>query len=160
MQSILKPSLILVALVSLVSIVIYATGFHKNFMAGQMVFLALAIAINVAVVVWSLGQSGDTNTYGQQVSKAAGIGVLSGALIVLTSWLLLSVVFPERSARSSGKRRSPIWTAPTCRRSRSMLRCRRSTTPRPMSQAVPGGVGAFFTSLVSGAVFAFFRRKK
>ena len=30
----------------------------------------------------------------------------------------------------------------------------------PMSQSIPGGVGAFFTSLVTGAVFAIWKRQR
>lgn len=159
MQSILKPSLILVALVTLVSIIIYATGFHKNFMAGQMVFLALAIAINVAVIVWSLGQSADTDSYGQQVAKAAGIGALSGVLIVATSWLLLAVLFPNvlPELREAAIAYMDSADMPQEQVDAQMQALDNTT---PMSQALPGGIGAFFTSLVTGAVFAIFRRKK
>ncbi len=159
MHATVKASLVLAGLVALLSIVVYVTGLHKNFMVGQAVFLAGAIAINVAVVVWALTKTAAENPYGRQVLSATVIGVVGGVAIVLVSWLLLAVVFPnvlEESRQAAIEFMEDSGTSEDeVQRQLEMLE---KTTP--MSQSIPGGIGTFATSLVTGAVFAIFRRKK
>jgi hypothetical protein len=159
MQTIVKPSLVLVALVTLVSAGIFLTGLHQNFMVGQMVFLALAIAINVAVVVWSLSKTAATHGYAQQLGNAAGIGLLAGILIVATSWLLMAVVFPNALAETRDAAIAYMDTAGMSEADVAKQMTALDATTA-LSQSLPGGMGTFVTSLVTGAVFAIFRRKK
>ncbi len=155
----LKASLVLVGLVALLSMMLYVTGLHKNFMAGQAVFLIGAVAINVAVIIWALGKTAAENPYGRQLLNATVIGVVGGGLIVLVSWLLASVVFPNalEETRQGAIEYMEANNFPEDK-FQSQLETLNKTTP--MSQAIPGGLGTFATSLVTGAVFAIFRRKK
>lgn len=154
-----KASLILAALVAVFSILVYVTGLHENFMVGQLVFLAVAIAVNVAVVYWALHQTAAVNTYGGQVLNAAVIGVFGGVLVLLVSWLLLSFAFPNVLAETRQAAIEYMQAAgvPEAEYNRQLEMLERAT---PMSQSIPGGVGTFFTGLVAGAVFAIFKRKK
>lgn len=159
MNVVVKASLILAGAVAVLSIVVYATGLHQSFLVSQIVFLVGAIALNAGVVIWALGKTASENGYGKQVANAAGIGVLGGVLIILVSWLLLSTVFPDVLAEM---RQGAITYMDSAGMSEEQvarqMEALDSTTP--WSQSVTGGVGTFFTSLVCGAVYAIFKRKK
>ncbi len=154
-----RASLILVALVSLLSIAIQVTGLNANFLASQFVFLVGAIALNVAIVIWALTRTATTAGYGGQVANAATIGLLGGVLIIVTSWILLSFVFPDAldQMRSGAIDFMDSQNMAPEEYQKQMEVLGAAT---PMSQSLPGGFGTFFTSLVTGAVFGFFKRRK
>lgn len=159
MNLIVKASLILAGLVTVLSVIVQVSGLNSNFMLSQMVFLVCAIAINVGVVVWALGKSAATNGYGGQVAHAAGIGVVAALAVTLISWFLLSVVFPDALAEMRAGAIAYIDSAglPAADYDRQMAALDNAT---PMSQSIPGGAGTFFTSLITGAVFGIFKRRK
>ena len=159
MRVTVKASLILVALVSLLSIAIQVTGLNANFLVGQSLFLVGAIVLNVAIVIWALSRTATTAGYGGQVAHATTIGLLAGVLIILTSWILLSVVFPDAidQMRTGAIAYMDSQNVAPEVYQKQMKALEAAT---PMSQSVPGGFGTFFTSLVTGAVFGFFKRRK
>lgn len=59
------------------------------------VFLAGAIAINVAVVYWALCLTAAENSYAGYFAERCRDWSDLRVLIVAVSWLLLSVVFPD-----------------------------------------------------------------
>lgn len=159
MNSVVKASLVLAALVALLSIIVQVSGLNANFMLSQMAFLVGAIAINVGVVIWALSQTAADRGYMGQLGQAAGIGLLGGALVTLTSWLFLAVVFPDaiaemRAGAVAYMESAGISGADYDRQMATLD----STTP--FSQSISGGVGTLCTSLVTGAVFAIFKRRK
>ncbi len=159
MRPIVKASVLLVATVSLISVFVYVTGLHRNFMLGQIVFLVCAIAVNVGIVIWALKQTSSTNGYLKQVGNSAAIGLLAGILIIAVSWLFLSVVFPDVLAESREGAITYMEQSgtPKAEVDRQMTMLDNAT---PMSQSIPGGFGTFFTSLLTGAVFAIWGRRK
>ncbi|RMH19389.1 MAG: DUF4199 domain-containing protein [Acidobacteria bacterium] len=154
-----KASLILAGLVALLSAVVYLSGLHKNFAAGQTVFLAGAIAINVAVVYAALAATAAETGYGGQVLNAAAIGLLGGALVVLVSWLMLAAVFPNAldEVRQGAIDFMEASGMPDEQKQQQLEQIRNAT---PWSQSLPGGIGTFATSLVAGLVIAAFKRRK
>ncbi len=155
----LKASLILAGLVALLSILIYLTGLHTSFVAGQAIFLVGAIAINAGVVFWALRQTAAENGYGRQLLSSAVIGVAGGVLIVLISWVLLSFVFPDvlDEARQAAVQYLRSSGAPEADVERQRATLEAAT---PMSQSIPGGLGTLFTSLITGAIVGVFQRKR
>ncbi len=159
MNTIVKASLILTGLVTVLNLIVQATGLHKDFMLGQTLFLVGAIALNVGVVYWALARDASTNAYGLQLLTALGIGLLAGLLIVVVSWFLLGVAFPSSldEMREGAIAYMQEAGTPEAEYQRQVEMLDKAT---PMSQSVPGGVGTLFTSLLSGAIIAAFKRKK
>ena len=159
MNIVVKASLILAGAVGLFSIVFYLAGLHESFLSGQLIFLVGAIGLNVGVILWALGTTAAENGYGMQLMNAAGIGLVGGFLVVLVSWLLLAVVFPGVLGEM---REAAIAFMDASEMSPDQVEAQMKAldSATPMSQSIPGGVGTFFTSLVSGAIFAIFKRKK
>jgi hypothetical protein len=159
MHPVVRASLVLAAAVAVVSILLYVTGLHRNFVVSQTGFLVIAIGLNVAIVIWALSATAATNTYLQQLRNAVGIGLLAGALIVAASWLLLSVVFPDvlaetREGAIAYMEQSDMPPDEVARQMEAID----STTA--ISQSMAGGIGTLFTSIATGAVFAIWRRRK
>ena len=159
MHPVVKASLILVAVVAFVSVVIYVTGIHENFLLNQILFLAVAIVANIVAVFWALSQTAETRGYGKQVFHATGIGLLAGALIIGVSWLLLAVVFPDVLTESTEGAIAFMESSGMAKEelARQMETLEKTT---PMSQSLAGGIGTFVTSLVVGLIVAVFKRKK
>jgi len=159
MKGIVRASLILAGFIAVLSIVVQVSGLNSNFMLSQMIFLVGAIVLNVGVVIWALRKTADANGYPGQVAQSAGIGVVGGLLITLVSWLLLSVVFPDAIAEMRAGAVAYLDSAglPPEDHAKQMEALDKAT---PMSQSIPGGVGTFVTSLVTGAVFGIFARRK
>jgi len=159
MSMAIKSGVILAVAVTIVSALFLATGLHQNPIVFGLGSLLLYIAINIAVVFWSLGRTAADNSYGQQLLHALVIGVVGGVLVLLGSWLLLGVVFPDslmeiREAtlgfmQSSGASQAQI-DAQTQRLEQMTV----------TSQAVQGAIGTLLTSLVVGALVSIFKRKK
>ena len=66
MNVVLKWSVILAALVAMVSLGLALTGLHTNPMAG-FGFVVLAIIMNLVVVFMALRETAGKNTYGKQL---------------------------------------------------------------------------------------------
>ena len=155
----LKASLILVALVTALSIVVQVSGLASDFILGQTIFLVGAIVINVGVVIWALAENARERTWLQQLTRSAVIGLVAGIGIVVVSWLLLAVVFPDALDELADAARAYLDGSdlPEEEVARQLAAIESAT---PLSQSLPGGIGAFFTSVVTGAVFGAFRRKR
>ena len=159
MERALKPALVLALSVSALSALILITGLHTNVMVQGVAFLGAVIGINVAVILWALRANAAHNGYGAQVGLSALIGLIAGVLIFAGSWLLLAVVFPDAIAETGEASLAALEQAGW---SDEQLDEQAEAFERvtPVSQAVPGLIGTFVTSLVVGAFAAVFMRKK
>jgi len=159
MSVVIKWSVILALLVTILSVVIAVTGLHRNPILGGLVSVVIAIIFNVAVIILALRETAAANGYGRQLANAALIGLVGGVLVFLSSWFLLSTVFPhyieetiagaEQWFRASGLPEDQIQD-----------QLKRMTAMTPVIQSFYGLLGTFFTSLIVGAITAAFARKK
>jgi hypothetical protein len=153
-----KASLVLVGLVGLLSVGTIAAGLHKAVPAGALFFIAAAIIINVVVVLLALRKTASENGYGAQLLNALVIGALGGAMIFGFSILNTTVIFPGSLEESREAQLAFIESADDPPELRD-ARIQRVNALTPVSQAIPGAIGAFVTSLIAGAITAAFQRK-
>lgn len=159
LRQILRSSAVLVVAVSVLTVAIHLTGLHRRFPLGQTLFIAGAISINLFVVYGALAARATEFRYRQQIFLALGIGVVAGALIVLSSWLLLTFVFPDaveqmRQAALETLRAADM-PAAEFERQKEVL-----DAATPLSQAIPGGLGTLTTSLIAGLGIGWFRSRR
>jgi hypothetical protein len=155
----IKWGVILGIAVGAMGFVFAGTGLHTNPATTSLVFVGLAIVINVVVVVVGLGATAGDSTWGRQVANAAVIGVVGAVLIFASSWLMTVVVFPDyysemfegyrQGFASSGMSQDQIAT--------EMGPIEAST---PVSSALSGATGAVFTSLLVGTLAGIRLRQK
>jgi hypothetical protein len=155
----IKWGLILGVVVGLLGFVFGGAGLHQNPMMA-LVFVALAIAINIAAVVLCLRQAAATTPWGRQLLNGLVVGVLGAVIIFACSWTMTAVVFPgyydqmldgyaayfERVGMAEDKI------------DQQMRAIEAGATP--VAAAQQGAIGTVITSLVVAAIAGIFLRKK
>ncbi len=158
MNVILKASVTLAALVAGLSVAIAITGLHGNPITGGLLFIGLSVLMNVVIVVWALQQTAAGNSYGGQLLNGVWIGLIAGSLIFLFSWSLLTVLFPDYLAEMKAGYvewvESRDLSAPEIERQMSAI-----DSMTPLSQAIPGFLGTFATSVLAAAMVGAIQRR-
>ena len=158
MNAVVKWSVILVALVTLMNLIFIGTGMHANPLVG-ILGIVLAIGFNIAVVIMLLRKTRADCGYGKQLLNSILLGLIAGVLIFATSFLVLSVLFPNSIPEMIDGNIAFLESAPIDDETRqAQIAAVQGTTA--MAQAVSGMMGTFFTSLLVGAILAIFLRKK
>ena len=155
-----KAGLILAVAVTLVSAALLATGTHeKSVMLYGLVSLVLYIGLNIAILIWALSKTAADSSYGKQLLNCLIIGVVGGVTIMLGSWLLLAVVFPDTMAQSRDAFLVMLEGA-NLTEAQMDAQIAKLDAATPMSQSLQGLYGTLGTSLIVGAIIAIFKRKK
>jgi L-cystine uptake protein TcyP (sodium:dicarboxylate symporter family) len=154
-----KWSVILAVLVTALTVVLKLSGLHANPIAGGVAAIGIAIVLNLVVVYMALRQTASESTYGKQVLSGVLIGLIGGALIFLSSWLLLAVVFPDylEELREGYVAWLESTGMPEGQLQQQIEQMDRAT---PLRQSVPGFIGTLATSIVAAAIIGIFLRKK
>jgi hypothetical protein len=157
MNGVIKASVALAVAVFVVS-VLFALGGLYNPLFG-IVFLVVAIVLTVGCIFWALNQTADENGYGKQFLNVVVFGLIAGVLVFAFSMLNLKVLFPdylaERSTAVIEWLEGMDMPAETLQAQIDKIE-----SATPTRESLNGGIGAFVTSLVVGAVVAIFKRKK
>lgn len=158
MSAVLKWSVILVALVTLMNLIFVGTGMHANPLVG-ILGIVLAVVFNLGVVIMLLRETRPDCGYGKQLLNSILLGLVAGVLIFATSFLVLSVLFPNSIPEMIDGTIAFLESAPLDDETRqTQITAVQETTA--MAQARAGLLGTFFTSLLVGAILAVFLRKK
>ena len=159
MKAVITASVVLAVLVTLVSFVIHLTGLHENPAVAGAGFLVIVIAINLGVVFWALKSNAAEAGYGKQLGNGALIGVIAGTLVFLSSFVMLSYVFPDSIAEMSAATLE-VMEGSGMPQETVDLQAAAMENMTPVTLAVNGMMGTFFTSLISAAIIGVFQRKK
>jgi hypothetical protein len=135
------------------------TGWYKH--PSLLNLFYVVILIQILLLIWALQQTaGEGRKYGGQVVAGTLISAIGGVIIIGSSLLFTTVVFPnyfqelaaiqEQMLREAGKSEAEI---------RTMLDMTAKTST-PMMQAMAGFVGTFVTGLVASLVIGRFARAK
>ena len=158
MNTVLKWSVILVAVVTLMNLIIIGTGLHTNPLVG-ILFVVLALVFNITALIMLLRETRADCSYGKQLLNSILLGMIAGVLIFATSFLVLSVLFPNSIPEMIDGTIAFLESAPIDDDTRqAQIAAVQGTTA--MTQSLSGLMGTFFTSLLVGAILAIFLRKK
>ncbi len=159
MNSIIRPGVLIGVLCGLWTFVMGFTGWYKD--PALLNLFLVVIPIQIIVLVVGLKKTADEGkTYGGQVGAGTMMSVVGGAILIVSSLLFTTVVFPnyfeelralgEQTMRSEGRSEEEI---------RMALEAL-ATTQTPMIQAIFGFIGTVVTGLVSSLVIGAFVKKK
>lgn len=155
----IKWGAILGIAVGAMGFVFAGTGLHTNPATTSLVFVGLAIVINVVVVIVGLGVTAADSTWGRQVANAAVIGVVGAVIIFASSWVMTVVAFPDYySEMFEGYRQGFARAGMSPEQIATEMGPIEASTP--VSSALAGSTGAVFTSLLVGAVAGIRLRRK
>jgi hypothetical protein len=158
MSAVIKWSVILVVLVTLMNLISVGMGLHTNPLIG-MLFIGLALLFNIAAVILLLRETRAGSGYGKQFLNSTLLGLIAGVLIFATSFLVLSVLFPDAIPEMIEGQVAFLESAPIPEETKqAQIAAVQQTTAT--AQAMAGLMGTFLTSLVVGAILAIFLRKK
>ena len=154
----IKWGLILGIVVVILGFIFGGAGLHTSPVMA-MVFVGLAIVINIIAVILGLRESAPTSTWGAQFLNGLVIGVVGGAIIFLGSWIMTSLVFPEYFVelregyleffQGAGMSEEEIDIQMTALEAAT-----------PVGSAIQGAIGTIITSVIVGGVAGIFLRKK
>jgi hypothetical protein len=121
--------------------------------------ILLFTGINIGLIYWALSRTAPGSSYLKQLLNGALIGLLGGALIFLTGWLLMAVVFPSYIDESSSAALE-MMTSMGMPKEAIDKQAQAMAQATPMNQAFQGFIGTLITSIVVAAIVAIFKRQK
>jgi hypothetical protein len=159
MSAAIKAGVGLAVLVEIFSVIFAATKMHQSGLAAGLVFLVVAIALNIAAVFWGLNQTASEASYGKQLVNALVIGVVAGVLICLFSILNLTVLFPDY-LEENNVAMIEVFEGMNMPEQALEAQIAKLDARTAVGESVKGTIGTIVTSLVIGAIVAIFKRKK
>ena len=159
MNVVIKWSGVLAVVVAVLSLLVAVAGLHESPMVGGLGFVVVAILVNLAAVFLALRETKDQNAYGKQLMNGVLIGVIAGALIFLSSWAMLSVVFPDYLGEMK-EGYTAFFEASGVPEDVMQQQIAQLEATTPVSQSMAGFIGTFFTSIIAAAIIGIFVRKR
>jgi len=160
MNAVLKAGIGLAVLVQIFSVIMMATGILlSNPMMGGLIFLVVAIGLNIAAIWWGLSQTAAESGYGKQLLNGLLIGLVAAVIIFALSLLTTTVLFPDYIEESKLATIEMLenMEMPDEVREAQIEGVEAQTAS---AQARNGAIGTVVTSLFFGAIIAIFKRKK
>jgi hypothetical protein len=159
MNTVIRASVILAVVVAVIIATIAGLGLHQIPVFNTIGVILLFTLINIVIVFWALAKTAPENGYLKQLGNSALIGLIGGLLIFVLSYLLMSFVFPQYLSEYAAAilEQMEFAGAPAEQIDLYEERLSQMTT---VGQAFQGFIGTFFTSLIAGAIIAYFKRKK
>jgi hypothetical protein len=153
-----KWGIILGVVVAVLGFIFGGAGLHTNPIMA-IVFVGLAVVINVVVVILALRHTASTNSWGLQVRSGLVIGVLGAVLIFLGSWIMTSVVFPDYYEQMRDGYMD-FFEAANLPEDQIEAQMETLEAATPVRSALQGALGTLATSIVVAAIAGTFIKKK
>ncbi len=158
MNHAVKWGLGLGAAVGLQNFVFGAAGWHTSATA-PIVYLVIAIGLNVAAVVFCLRRTAADTGWAGQLLHGLALGAVASVLVFASSWLVSAVVFPDYFAEmAAGYREDLSQTDMPPAEIDEMVAGIAATSP--VRSAFEGVAGTLGTSLLAAAVGGIWLRRK
>jgi hypothetical protein len=159
MNAILSTGIVIGVLCSLWTLVMGYSGLYKDPSLANLFFLV--IPIEVGCLVWGLRSTArQGRTYGGQILAGTMMAIVGGVIIIGTSLLFTTVLFPHYSQDLE-----QMYRATLARQGKSDSEIAaaiqgNAASWTPMAQAMSGFIGTLITGIVSSAAIAAFVRRK
>jgi TM2 domain-containing membrane protein YozV len=158
MNPILSAGLLIGLLCSAWTFVMGFTGWYKDPALGNVLFISVAMVIEVVGLIWGLRRTAPGRTYGGQILAGTMMAIVAGVIIIASSLLFTTVVFPnyfsdiEQAYRAMLQRqgRTDAEIAAAIQAS--------AASATPMAQAMSGFIGTLVTGIVASAIIGLFLR--
>lgn len=159
MGAVVKWSVILAAIVAVLNVIWPIAGLHTSIVVGGILFIVLAIALNVWTLFMALKATASGNGYGAQLLNALMFGLVAGVLVFAGSWVVLTYIFPDSIGESTAAMRD-LLQGSGLPQDQIDAQVAALEASGPMHHARSGAIGTLVTSLISGAIIAIFKRRR
>lgn len=159
MNAILSTGLLIGALCAAWTLVMGYTGLYKNPSLANLFFLV--VPIEIGCLVWGLRKTArEGRTYGGQILAGTMMAVVAGVIIIGSSLLFTTVLFPHYSQEVEQMYRATLLRQGKSEAEIVAALQANAASLTPMAQAMSGFIGTLVTGIVSSAVIGYFVRKR
>lgn len=159
MNPILSTGILIGVLCSLWTLVMGFTGWYKDPALANVFFVV--IAIEVAGLVWGLRRTArEGRAYGGQILAGTMMSIVAGVIIIGSSLLFTTVLFPDYSQQLEHMYRATLQQQGKSEAEIAAALQANAASWTPMAQAMSGFVGTLVTGIVASAVIGFFVRRR
>ena len=152
-----KYGLVLGAIVAAMGFALATLGLHTNEMA-PMSFVIAAIIINAVVVVLAIRQTAPSSSWFQQARNGLILGLVGAVIIILGSWVMTALVFPEYYTEFAEAARARAVAGGLS--AEEIEAAVAMATGTPVGSAFSGALGTVITSVVVAGIAGFFNRAR
>ena len=158
MQAAVKWGVILALAVTGINTVWVLAGLHTSPLSA-FGYLGVVIVLDIVAVVLALKASASENSYLNQLLGGLVVGMVGGVGIFLTSFLMLSFVFPDMIPEQIAGFTAYYESLPLDdAQKQALIEPLKDVTP--LNSSFQGAIGTLATSLIVGAIAAIFLRRK
>lgn len=120
----------------------------------------LVVPMQIAVLVWSLGQTADRRGYLAQLGLGVAVSAAGGIIIFFSSLLFTMVVFPHYFQEIHALQESVLRQSGNSEAEIQKMLAAASRDATPVGQALSGLIGTLFTGFLASIGIAAFARRK
>jgi len=159
MNPILSAGLLIGVLCSVWIFVMGFTGWYKDPAFANVFFIV--IAIEIGGLIWGLRKTArQGRAYGGQIVAGAMMAIVAGVIIIASSLVFTTIVFPNSIAEVEQMYRTKLQQQGRSESEITAAIQGTAASRTPMAQAENGLVGTFLTGIVASAVIAIFVRRR
>jgi hypothetical protein len=137
------------------------TGWYKDPAMALYAFLPGVILIQIAGLIWGLGQTAaQGRTYSGQVVAGTFMSIIAGVVIVCSSLIFTTVAFPEYFEELNAASRQLMLQEGKSEAEIAEVIAAAAPMQTPMANAMSGFFGTFVTGVVVSAVAALWIRAR
>lgn len=161
MNPILSAGVLIGILCSTWTFVMGFTGWYKNPALANVLFIPVAMAIEIVVLAWGLRRTAaQRRAYGGQILAGTMMAIVAGVIIIASSLLFTTVVFPNYFAEVEQAYRSALQSQGKSDGEIAAAIQANAASATPMAQAMSGFIGTLVTGIVASAIIAIFVRRR
>lgn len=158
MGAAVKWGVILALAVTVFNAIWVLAGLHTSLPAAAG-YIAVVTILDIVAVVIALKATASENSYGKQLLGGIVLGVAGGALIFLTSWLMMTFLFPNVIPEQIAGFTAAYESLPLPEEQRQQaIDALQGVTA--LNSSFQGAMGALVTSIVVGAIAGIFLRRR
>jgi hypothetical protein len=159
MNPILSAGLLIGLLCSVWIFVMGFTGWYRDPALANLFFVV--IAIEIGGLIWGLRKTAKQGrAYGGQILAGAMMAIVAGVIIIASSLVFTTIVFPNSIAEVEQMYRARLQQQGRSESEITAAIQGTAASRTPMAQAEIGLVGTFLTGIVASAVIAIFVRRR
>ena len=160
MNPILAAGVLIGLLCSAWTFVMGFTGWYKIPTLGGVLFITGAMAIEIAALIWGLRRTASSRSYGGQILAGTMMAIVAGVIIIVSSLVFTTVVFPNYFADIEHAYRTALQQqGKTDAEIAAAIRAS-AASATPMAQAMSGFIGTLVTGIVASAIIGLFVRRR
>jgi hypothetical protein len=159
MNPILSAGVLIGVLCGVWTFVMGWTGWFKDPVLLRLFFFV--ILIEIGGLLWGLRRTAaEGRTYGGQIVAGTMMAIIAGVIVIASSLLFTTVVFPDYFTELQGAYRTMLQQQGKSEAEIAALLQNEMSGQTPMSQAMAGFLGTLVTGILASAIIAIWVRSK